>query len=450
VSLTGKNVVWQKGLRYVKEWIANSPHQLTLFKVERRKEVRRLAVARGLLENDRLKRLRRLSDVLYRFRNLDIVTRERTAELLRQLHPDDGIPLSAVPSPSTAFPRTGDQAKTFNGHLPDATSGLTSDDEREALFSLMEEDLWSSPLNLTSGAEQELMAGFPSSDELPSEDGLAVRDPSGPEDAAALDAAALAQSFEDSLSLSSGLELPMELEDICASNVTLHAGELMTPEVESSAHETSPLPKAQSDSDSLGGASYDPAIVSQEREDVNAAFASLYLDFRQSISKLALLAARETSALSPSVSTPSSDLDTQTEIVMTKAQYQLTLDEQSLWEQLVSSPSIITHSSDDEFASAVEMNLANLTQTSNVMSESYQRRTNPPTGQNYEESKTIIQAMGVPCIDSVGPFEAEALASSIVLSGLADYVASEDTVRTPILPRHDLSRDEPFSGCFGV
>ena len=32
-------------------------------------------------------------------------------------------------------------------------------------------------------------------------------------------------------------------------------------------------------------------------------------------------------------------------------------------------------------------------------------------------------------IESTGPYEAEALASSLVLNGCADYVASEDTVR---------------------
>jgi flap endonuclease-1 len=36
--------------------------------------------------------------------------------------------------------------------------------------------------------------------------------------------------------------------------------------------------------------------------------------------------------------------------------------------------------------------------------------------------------MGIPCIDAIGAIEGEALASSMVLGGLADYVASEDTV----------------------
>ena len=373
-----------------------------------------------------MKRLRTLSDVLDKFRNLDIVARDRAAELLRQLHPDHDIPLSDVSKPTASFPRNGD-------HLPEPISEITSDDEHEALFSLAEENLLSSSLYTVPCAEQELMYGFPSLDDLSSAGVLTVCDPSVVEDLASIDVTALAQSFEDNLSLSSDQELIEESGDIYDGGVTV---DLLIQKAE---QETSPLSMAQPTADSGAGKPYDSDTGSQEREDVNATFASLYLDFRRSISKLALLAARESSALSSFMSTPPSDPDTQAEIVMTKAQYQLTLDERSLWEQLVSSPSIITHSSEDEFSLAVEMTLENLTQTSNVMFESYQRRTNPPTTQTYEDSKSIIQAMGVPCIESVGPFEAEALASSIVLSGLADYVASEDTVRTLIPPRHNLS-----------
>jgi flap endonuclease-1 len=402
--------------------------------VERRKEVRRLAIARGSLENDRLKRLRKLSDVLYRFRNLDIVARGRTAELLQKLHPDKDIPASAVPKPSVAYT---DQAEPFVGHLPVPISGLTFDDEREALFLAAEEELFSSPSTTTSSAERELVSDIPPSTEFPSADDSTVCDTSRPEDAPCLDVAALVQFFEDKLVLSSDQKLPEEIEDLFANDITPHVDESMFLETEFIVREISPLP-AQSDH-SLDKLPYYSTILSQEPEDMNSAFTSLYFDFRQSISKLAFLAARETSALAPLVLSAPSDPDTQAEIVMTKAQYQLTLEERELWEQLVSSPSTIMDSTESEFSSAVETTLANLTRTSNVMFESYQRRSNPPTTQTYEESKRIIEAMGVPCIDSVGPFEAEALASSIVLNGLADYVASEDTVRMPILSRNTLS-----------
>ena len=63
------------------------------------------------------------------------------------------------------------------------------------------------------------------------------------------------------------------------------------------------------------------------------------------------------------------------------------------------------------------------------MSTSFLRRTNTPTDQTYQESKDIFQAMSIPCIDAGEATEAEALASAIVHAGLADFVATEDTVR---------------------
>ena len=50
--------------------------------------------------------------------------------------------------------------------------------------------------------------------------------------------------------------------------------------------------------------------------------------------------------------------------------------------------------------------------------------------------KEIIRAMGVPCVETDGPFEAEALAASIVIHGQADFVASEDTVISHIVTRY--------------
>lgn len=71
---------------------------------------------------------------------------------------------------------------------------------------------------------------------------------------------------------------------------------------------------------------------------------------------------------------------------------------------------------------------AQLEEQSSRMVSSLLRRSNAPTGATYAESRLILEAMGVPCIQSSIPFEAEALASSLVLNGLADFVGSEDTV----------------------
>ena len=77
-----------------------------------------------------------------------------------------------------------------------------------------------------------------------------------------------------------------------------------------------------------------------------------------------------------------------------------------------------------------------------LMSTSFLRRTVVPTDQTYQESKDILQAMGIPCIDAGEATEAEALASAIVHEGLADFVVTEDTVRKQILEM--ISRNSLF------
>jgi hypothetical protein len=153
-------------------------------------------------------------------------------------------------------------------------------------------------------------------------------------------------------------------------------------------------------------------------EDIVSTLASLYLDYRKSISALVAIA---TPPRHPPLPVTDPD-DTRAEIVMTKAQYQLTLEEGDFWDKLLTTGGVEVG---DEA-------LDNLARTSEMMSDSFNRRTSPPTAEVYNECKEVIRAMGLPCIDSAGAFEAEALASSMVLNGLADYVASEDTVSFPL------------------
>ncbi len=107
---------------------------------------------------------------------------------------------------------------------------------------------------------------------------------------------------------------------------------------------------------------------------------------------------------------------------MSKGQYQLVLDENRLWDRLRDGYQTVD---------TVTEALQTVYDKSSCMSDSYARRTNPPTSKTYAECREIIEAMGVPCIETEGPYEAEALASSLVINGLADYVASEDTVHLP-------------------
>lgn len=117
------------------------------------------------------------------------------------------------------------------------------------------------------------------------------------------------------------------------------------------------------------------------------------------------------------------------EYALSKSQYSLMIEEGKLWHGLA-------HSDDPEAVESILRSLAEELETkSSLLSESYDRRTHPPTSETYEQSKEILQAMGVPYITPSGPFEAEALAASLVIHGYADYVASEDTVQPTPLPQ---------------
>ena len=116
--------------------------------------------------------------------------------------------------------------------------------------------------------------------------------------------------------------------------------------------------------------------------------------------------------------------DVQVQAAMSKTQHQLAIEEGKFWEKLMDPEEVVDH--DESTTTAI---LAFLREKSSFMVQSYLRRNNPPTVVTYDESKNILDAMGVPCIESTGAYEAEALASSLVLNGCADYVASEDTVR---------------------
>ncbi|KAF9268547.1 PIN domain-like protein [Marasmius fiardii PR-910] len=173
--------------------------------------------------------------------------------------------------------------------------------------------------------------------------------------------------------------------------------------------------------------------------------ASLYTEYRRSIPKLS------------SFPRASMTEDTETdklEYEMSKTQHQLTREEGDFWDVIASSPTptptttpALTPTTTPAPTPAPETLLTNLTKKSVLLSESYKRRAHPPTSQHYAEAKELLIAMGVPCIDSQGSFEAEAVASSIVLNGLADYVASEDTdvliYGAPLL-RNISNRREPL------
>lgn len=118
--------------------------------------------------------------------------------------------------------------------------------------------------------------------------------------------------------------------------------------------------------------------------------------------------------------------------VMTKAQNQLTTDEGTIWKKICTSMFMYVKpvaSTALDFSTSVINDIHKLVDKSHIMSMSFQRRMETPSPHTYQQSKEIIQAMGIPCIDAADATEAEALASAMVHQGLADFVATEDTVR---------------------
>jgi hypothetical protein len=157
--------------------------------------------------------------------------------------------------------------------------------------------------------------------------------------------------------------------------------------------------------------SLEPDIT--DAKEISNALASLYLNYRESIPQLASL---------PTSSSAESKEDTTAVYAMSKLQHKLVLEEGHVWKQIEQ----LTPTS--EVQDTPVSSLHSLEEKSAYMSQSYDRRNNPPTAETYAECKLILGAMGVPCIEATGPYEAEAVASSIVINGHGDYVVSEDTV----------------------
>ena len=116
----------------------------------------------------------------------------------------------------------------------------------------------------------------------------------------------------------------------------------------------------------------------------------------------------------------SSDNERATQYAISRSQHEMTIEEGLIWDSFFQRQDL----------AAIAEQFEVLASKSKALCKSYEHRGTPPTDTTYMECKLIIEAMGIPYIESPPPYEAEALASSLVLNGLADYVASEDTVRT--------------------
>ena len=165
-----------------------------------------------------------------------------------------------------------------------------------------------------------------------------------------------------------------------------------------------------------------PYPLPESIESFQSELSILYSEYSQCITQLASMPpSLEGPEIPEHHATPadSPDLDARIDYAVSKQQLQMTLDEGHIW-NVLSDPS-------SDAPLETESALMTLAEKSTVISRSYQRRSNSPTSQTYDECKELLRAMGVPCIESSGPFEAEALACALVTHGHADYVVSEDT-----------------------
>jgi hypothetical protein len=144
---------------------------------------------------------------------------------------------------------------------------------------------------------------------------------------------------------------------------------------------------------------------------------TLYQEFQRSVPEVQAMDAQ-----THSLSIAEDPVDAAATHTASKFQKALTAAEGKIWQELAGVAA-------DTSWSQLATDVAALRDESHHMTESYERRSNPPTKKTYDECKEILEALGVPCIVTEGEYEAEALASSIVVQGHADFVASEDTVR---------------------
>ncbi|KAI0676478.1 PIN domain-like protein [Trametes maxima] len=185
--------------------------------------------------------------------------------------------------------------------------------------------------------------------------------------------------------------------------------------------------------------------VSSDLEDSASDLLPLFLEYQHSIPHMASIT-QNSPINAPSTSTETSGYtadveDARTDYALSKSQHSLMVEEGKLWQQLAESDGF------ESIDRTVTSLARDLEAKSSLLSESYSRRTYAPTTETYEQCRDILRAMGIPCVDSSGPFEAEALAASMVLNGQADYVASEDTdviVYEAPLIRNIASASEPL------
>ncbi|KAL6306341.1 PIN domain-like protein [Sparassis latifolia] len=389
--------------------------------IKRRRAVRKVTEARGELELQRLGRLQRLTSLLHSWRALNTPAQNKAADSLRSLV-GELVNLPPLPSYMTGTPRddTPNTLLHYNAHpwhvVPseEAMGDFSQSDMDDVLKHA------GVPVNASQDADSMPFADGPGTSEYttnPVIPPLSGRDGPATNSVETATVPPVEQPTDSSDDIPHLRDLSLhdvpDLEEVVELDDETSAIASTAPELDDLSSPPMPIPTdLETESEQV-----DP-------EDLSSALSELYLQYRQSVPELTSLPEQAPAeAVTPEAEASvdedaaASAADAQAEYAMSKTQHQLMLDEGQLW----------AHLAEADLGDAEITAVAALTHKSSIISESYKRRTHPPTIETYTESREILEALGVPCIEPTGPFEAEALASSLVINGYADYVASEDT-----------------------
>ncbi|KIJ11748.1 hypothetical protein PAXINDRAFT_171702 [Paxillus involutus ATCC 200175] len=352
---------------------------------ERRRETRKVDAARGSIEAYRLQRLQKMMRLLPHYRSLRTPDRQRVNEALEKGRSTNGLfsehsPVSIRPTLTSTMP-TKNRSYPLGRHpYFFAHGGMGVDELQEVMVSV-------SVSETTARLDPSQLASD-------------VVEPPPPEQAVPIERT-------DKEVESVGLSIDCADDPFTALPTVYWSGAVQPPLVPW--FPDHPLPVIKS-------------VLPESIESFESELSALYDEYKQCVAQLRSMPSSFEGLAVSDESAGADSADARIEYVMSKQQLQMTLDEGLIWESLVASSTDAPSLPLD-----TESTLSALAEKSSTISESYQRRSHPPTSETYEESKEILRAMGVPCIESTGPFEAEALASSLVIHGHADYVASEDT-----------------------
>ncbi|EJF57941.1 PIN domain-like protein [Dichomitus squalens LYAD-421 SS1] len=379
--------------------------------VERRRQERRLTAARGLFESDRLHRLRLLSTSLREWRSSDPGKRERELADFKILMDVSKLPAHPIVTPPSGTVANTDVLDSTFEQRPSKTETSASSPISRAIPEKSQPESTPRGLDSTRTYLQRHPEAPPQEVKKP---GLATR------------LLRMVSQYWASVPKLESLTQPPS-----------------TPQPPSTSQPTavrvepSDSPSAVELDSAAGMAGNDPIRQPPATEESSTNPSEIEPD-----ENIPPAVEVESSIIRPTVDL---DRDTQAALVeyaLSKSQQSLMEEEGKLWDMLAESLT------SDDLPESITRYAEDLEAKSSVLSESYQRRTYAPTQSTYSESRQILRAMGIPCVESISAFEGEALAASLVVNGYADYVASEDmdvlVYDAPLLRNIASSQDPLF------